>query len=776
MIRLSPKNPVKSFFCAVFLLTSVSILNAQSAQASINQFRILDEVLGITSEMQEVYGYLHSSYDEIPVSSFASMSKSEAISSYEDAASKGDLYAFTALGLASYYGIGTEQDTDKALSYWMQGDSKGFIPCSALLADYYIGQNDYATALLYLNKDKGDSYVKSIKDKALCYANGFGVAENDSKAISLYLKASSLGDADSLYQAALCYRYSGKNDKYTDSLIKAAASGSADAARELADSVYNGEHGSRPDSAKAQEYLGKYYSILSEKAARKVQRDREMVPYLTDLSAKGDKYAMYDLSVIYDINNGTLPSLPLYSKYTLQAAEEGCGELFIDAGDIYYYGLDVKQNLSKACAFYLKAGSLQRVKNIVIPSAGASAYLNYCTDSSYDSTGTADYSSISAEETFSILSSLAEADNEARLALAYCHANGIGTKKDLPKALELGYDSSFDENNKAITHEDMARLYKSNRDFVLKEINSLLSLVQKSSANADDYYKLAGYYSRLDHTNDTYSKILENLKMSAILGKTEAFYQIGFLYQTGRGADYDPKTAADYYRMGAILKDVDCQEAMFNLYSRGIGVDFDMDTAIAFEYLAYSNGAEWTRDILTSTTFCSYLEEPRAASSDYEEEDDDGDVDEDTQNIDWSTYGESISMTDKELREYAFLPEWDDYTDVVSSFLAHYLLQDSSWMMYITAEDYIQSLSSSATRDSLIKNLDEEYNYLFKDLSDYTLFILTDYYNEDEETHIAAVPVGFSAEVDGSHQDGYFYIVMFKDSDAKYSILEFEYQ
>jgi TPR repeat protein len=73
-------------------------------------------------------------------------------------------------------------------------------------------------------------------------------------------------------------------------------------------------------------------------------------------------------------------------------------------------------------------------------------------------------------------------------------------------------------------------------------------------------------------------------------GDAEAQYNLGVLYQYGRGAPQDDAEAAKWFRQAAEQDDPDAQYSLGVLYSEGRGVDKDLDEAATWLRRAADQG------------------------------------------------------------------------------------------------------------------------------------------------------------------------------------------
>ena len=117
--------------------------------------------------------------------------------------------------LAYFYqnGIGTEQNSEKALALYKKAYEMGDAPSGYNLALISYKNKEYTEAISYLSGGIEENYLPSIKLLANMYINGYGIIKDHSIAIKLLLKAYELGDKNSLDSIAKLYYVSGDYEK-----------------------------------------------------------------------------------------------------------------------------------------------------------------------------------------------------------------------------------------------------------------------------------------------------------------------------------------------------------------------------------------------------------------------------------------------------------------------------------------------------------------------------------------------------------------------------------
>ena len=112
-------------------------------------------------------------------------------------------------GLASMYlqGIGTKIDTTKAISIYKELADMKSSSSQAQLGHIYYEQDKYDLAFKYLSEAEKKDELQAIDDLIVMYLRGWGVTENQDKAISFAQRGVALSRRDPyfLYSLGVCY-------------------------------------------------------------------------------------------------------------------------------------------------------------------------------------------------------------------------------------------------------------------------------------------------------------------------------------------------------------------------------------------------------------------------------------------------------------------------------------------------------------------------------------------------------------------------------------------
>ena len=263
--------------------------------------------------------------------------------------------------------------------------------------------------------DKGDPIAQEML--GMYYYYGEGVEKNIKTAIGWLTKSAEQGNIRSQYMLADLYYFGKeipKNHTFAAKWFKEAA--------ELGD-------------ASAQYYLANMYMNGDGVAIDKVAG----LTWLRKSAEQGNAYAQNDLGDIY--LGGTDFHIKNYKdafSLYLSSAEQGYLPAIYSLGYMYFYGLGVDADYSKAIKFYIEAANKNYMK-----AQAELGILNYNTHLYIDAFK---YFSLAAEQ----------GDSTSQLYLGRMYENGYGIIQDYSKAL-YWYTKASEQGNK-IAKESIKKL------------------------------------------------------------------------------------------------------------------------------------------------------------------------------------------------------------------------------------------------------------------------------------------------------------------------------
>ena len=186
--------------------------------------------------------------------------------------------------------------------------------------------------LLEQKAAKGD--IPSVRQLALCYAHGDGVAKNEAKAFELMTQAARAGDGEGMYHLSLIYR---RGQGVTRDMAKAN--------EWLTKSTHTRfdprSLGTPSQTASTHSGPGGKTPINMEALERRANA--------------GNAQSMYELGVYLCIGNGVPKDEKKGVAWLERAAQAGHVEAMNDLGCCYYYGRCVKKDLNLAKEWLTKA-------------------------------------------------------------------------------------------------------------------------------------------------------------------------------------------------------------------------------------------------------------------------------------------------------------------------------------------------------------------------------------------------------------------------------------
>ena len=250
------------------------------------------------------------------------------------------------------------------------------------------------------------------------------------------------------------------------------------------------------------------------------------------------------------------------------------------------------------------------------------------------------------QEAYSIWSKLAaKGDQEALYGLSLLYLDGLGTEKNTAKGLDSLRQSAEAGNDDAAYNlgviyllgrrvppdkaQARAWLIRAGKNGHTRAIYALgrMALDERDYGSAascfqracDDFpdarYDLALLQDQGLGVPKDPAKALENYKVAAEKGSSDAQYRLGVLFETGQGAfKQDPVKAFEWYERAADQGHVEAQASLGRFLLNGTGGARDLDTAFEWLELAADNGSG-KACVLLGDLYLEGKECPRDASA-----------------------------------------------------------------------------------------------------------------------------------------------------------------
>ena len=268
----------------------------------------------------------------------------------------------------------------EALGRWVEhlpNERRGaFVQCMASEDDlglcYAFGwgvAQDFIKAAEWYTKAADQGFPHGQTNLGRCYLDGEGVTQDLGKAVELFTKAAEQGFSMGQLNLGFCYN-EGKGvaqdrGKAVDCYQKAAEQGDAHGQYYLACSYERGE-GVAQDLGKAMELLTKaaeqghaigqhHLGYCYDRGKSVAQDSGKAVEWFTKAAAQGLAEGQCDLGICYENGDGVAKDLGVAVKWYAMAAEQGDSLGQFNLGRCYEQGKGVARDLGEAVEWYTKA-------------------------------------------------------------------------------------------------------------------------------------------------------------------------------------------------------------------------------------------------------------------------------------------------------------------------------------------------------------------------------------------------------------------------------------
>ncbi|PKY55961.1 kinase-like protein [Rhizophagus irregularis] len=360
-------------------------------------------------------------------------------------------------GLFYYYGIGIEENDDKAFELFLKAAENNYSIAQVYLAkcynDGYGTEENESLAFSWFQKAAENKNIVGQFYLGYCYEFNIGTKNNDNKFVEWYQKAANNGNTTAKLYLANCYRLGKgieKNESKAFEYYKILAEKKIiDAQNQLGNCFYYGI-GTEINRDQAFNWYEKAATngniiakcILEQNHNKKTRNKKNK-----NVEIKIHKTMYFEglrrIGINYYNGTGTKQNYKKAFYYFQKAAESGYKPAQYDLGGCYEDGKGVKKNNKKAFQLYQKSAEQGYLS--------AQFKLGNCYNFGI---GT----EVNETKAFELYKIAAEKDHlDAQYQLGYCYDKGIGTEFNKTKAFELykiaaEKGHSFAQNNLGISY------------------------------------------------------------------------------------------------------------------------------------------------------------------------------------------------------------------------------------------------------------------------------------------------------------------------------------
>ena len=476
-------------------------------------------------------------------------------------------------------------DVERALYWFRLAAAEGYGRAANQIGHiYYEGvgavEVDYMLAMEWFQKASDYGNVFSTSNLGLFYQYGLGVKKDYEKALEYYRSSALKGDLKSFERLGDLYR-----DSFGEKYYK--------------DAEYWYEQGALKGSVNCQYELVKLYAEKLENNDGVVywsdlvsrSSDGQLIENLGDFYRYGDKFIEKNYERAFD----------LYE----QAALLGNSTVNFDLAEMYFYGLGVDVNYSKALELFLLSDKSGNKESYF--------FLGYIyseqTNTVYDySLAVRYYEKAILLDDVKAMTNLAtmflEDENEStnkRAISLYTKAAELGYKEaQTLLGIEYEYGENVDVNiDEARRFYEMsaslesevgtyllAKLYEIEFGGKEKNIKRIFELLTIASKNGNElaHNDLARMYFYGESVEKNYLKAFELFNMAAQEDISDSFYFLGYLYLYGvdGGTNKNYEAAKKYFELAEPENNDHAAHKLAVMYSHGWGVEQDFNKAIYY--------------------------------------------------------------------------------------------------------------------------------------------------------------------------------------------------
>ncbi|WP_133140780.1 tetratricopeptide repeat protein [Legionella genomosp. 1] len=204
-------------------------------------------------------------------------------------------------------------------------------------------------------------------------------------------------------------------------------------------------------------------------------------------------------------------------------------------------------------------------------------------------------------------------DKDAQLKLAFLYDRGLGGEANSEVAAHWYTEAA--EQNQPIAQFLLAQLYQMGR--IGKQPDYEMAKKWYKQAQAHSPYASVALGFIYDTVDDDYANAADNYSRAAATGDAIAQYDLGLLYENGKGMPVNPEKAREYFQQAAEQGYGKAMTQLAGLYFNGINGIRDEQQALHWYKKAVAagdSGAMYQLGLLSETGVATKLDFPNAVS------------------------------------------------------------------------------------------------------------------------------------------------------------------
>ena len=309
-----------------------------------------------------------------------------------------------------------------------------------------------------------------------------------------------------------------------------------------------------------------YFSSQADKG--NYTNEENLLRWLTDASSKKIAWATFKLAVMYYLGKGCEINAEKALDCFYTSAELGNVDAQYMLGKIYEEGNIVAIDYTESYKWYHRAADGKKME----AEYALGYFYEHGKGISVNFEKASKWYSLSSEQGYSL----------AKFNLGRLYEKGIGIKQDINKAISLYLESDIDS-----ARLQLGFLYENGLG-VPKDTATATSLYESGMADINYFKNIASEDGNPIAKNvigdsffadANYSEALMWYLKSANLGYERAMFNVGYIYENGKGVKEDYNEAVLWYRKAAEKGLGDAQDAIGYMYEYGLGLPIDYNRA-----------------------------------------------------------------------------------------------------------------------------------------------------------------------------------------------------